>query len=358
MTLLRQFGRALLLLLVRILFRAASRPGPSIDAARLSRVLVIRTDPRVGNVLLTTPLVRALREGLPGARVDWLVAEGKQALVLGLAHRVLPFRKQDFFLRPWRFISFLRDLRRERYDAVVEAGHWHAFSFTSAFLARATGSKVRIGHDRGLSERFLTHPVPKDPGVDREVPAKLELLRPLGLSDRGERLETTVDAERSVGAAAERIIEATGRTGTLVALNPGARKADHRWPAEAFGQLAARLVAVRGAVPLVLWGPGEEALAREVVAASAGAAVLAPPTNLAVLAGVFRRAGLVVTNDTGPMHLAAATGAKVLAVLLAEDGSRWSHTDRFTGVAVRDGSSASVERVLDVALDVLGENRT
>src|SRR4029077_5754666 len=92
--------------------------------------------------------------------------------------------------------------------------------------------------------------------------------------------------------------------GRFAALNPGARKEDHLWPPERFAALA-RGLPLRS---VVFWGPGEEPLAKAGVAASRGAADLAPPTDLQELAAAFRAAALVVTNDTGPMHLAVACG--------------------------------------------------
>jgi heptosyltransferase-3 len=343
----RALGRAVLLWLVRVLYPANPPPAP-VDRAGVRRALVIRTDTRVGNVLLTTPLVRALRTGLAPAKVDFLVAAGKEGLVEGLADRILPFEKKDFFKAPWRFWRFLQVLRSARYDLVVEASHWHAFSFTSLWLARWTRAPVRIGHARELAERFLTHPVPHDPSLVRDVQAKLELLQPLGLSDQGEEMETTVDSRPSLAEKAKYIAAAAGKA-PLVALNPGARKPSHRWPARAFGELARLLKEHYGLAPLVLWGPGEEAIAQEAVKASGGAAHLAPHTDLALLAAVFRRSALVVTNDTGPMHLAVATGARVLAVLMSEDGARWSHRGLFRGEPVRDGSPEEVERVARAA---------
>jgi ADP-heptose:LPS heptosyltransferase len=356
MSAVQALGRALLLLLVRLLYPKAPKPPKAIDPREIRKVLVIRTDPRVGNVLLTTPLVRALRRGLPQARVDWLVASGKERLVEGLADRVLPFRKKDFFTAPLKFWRLVASLKAERYDVVVEAGHWHAFSFTSLWLARATGSPVRIGHARGQSDLFLTHEVAHDPKVDREVPAKLELLAPLGVAPAGEDLETTVDRGEAARDGAQAVLAALAEWGSrLASINVGARKADHRWAPEAFGRLAAKLALELDLSPLVLWGPGEEALAKEVVVASEGKARLAPPTDLAALAGLFRKSALVVTNDTGPMHLAVATGAPVVAVLLAQDGARWSHPGRFMGVPVAvEGRDEDVARVVEAARKLLG----
>ncbi len=352
----QHIGRGLLLAIVRLLYR--SKPGGPIDASQLRKVLVVRIDPRVGDVLLTTPLLRALRQGLPSARIDLLLAAGKQPLVEGLADRLIPFAKRDFFCHPLRFWRAIRKLRSARYDAVIEAAHWHAFSFTSSWLTQATRAPIRIGHDRGLSRRFLTHAVAKDKGNAREVPSKLELLVPLGIAPAGEALETSVDRGAPVEEklAALRAL-AGGRP--WAAINPGARKANRRWSPEGFGRLAARLDAELDIAPIALWGPGEKAIAEAVVAASRGRARLAPQTDLAELAAAFRHSALAVANDTGPMHLAVATGAKVLAVLTFEDGPRWTPAPsaRFQGLrvdGVDDASEASVDRLFRACAALIG----
>ncbi len=346
----RGMGRALLHLLIKLWYPAAPSPAPVIATGALRRVLVIRIDPRVGNVLLTTPLLRALRQGLPKeARLDLLVAEGKEALVAGLAARIIPFQKRDLFRAPWCFLRAVRALRRERYDLVIEAGHWHTFSFTSAWLARATRAPVRLGHARGLSRHFLTHLVERNPAHERDVTVKLELLEPLGLCARGEELETTVDLAPESAAAITSALGGLGLSGErFAAMNPGARKVDYRWAPDSFGALARRLFEQHRLRSVILWGPGEEELARRVVESSNGAALLAPPTNLAELAALFRRAAVVVTNDTGPMHLAVATGAPVVAVLVQADGARWSHgAANFRGVSLSGTGGDGVERVAE-----------
>lgn len=327
----KAFGRWLLELLVRLVYW----PGKAlpIDARQVKRVLVVRPDPRVGNVLLTVPLVRALKAAMPQARVDLLIAAGKEPLVEGLpfVDGLLPFAKQDFFKAPWRFFAFVRRLRG--YDVAVEAGHFHAFSFTAAWLTRATRAPVRIGHERGLASRFLTHPVKHDPATVNDVEAKLELLQPLGIPPAGTELQTQLGRE---GPKVLKLLTDGLPKQRFAALNLGARKADHRWPPELFGQLAAKL-AGRGLVPLLLWGPGEEGLCEAALAASGGTAVKGPPTDLEELAAVFRVSAVAVTNDTGPMHLACAVGAKVVAVFLSEDADRWAHPGpKFAGVRVRE----------------------
>jgi heptosyltransferase III len=318
-----------------------SRPQPG----ELRRVLVVRPDDRVGNALLTVPLALALRDALPGARIDLLLARRRACVAEGLPGiRVVPFDKTDAFRHPLRFLRFLRQLRASRYDAVVDAAHWHAFSVTSALLSRFAARRWLVGAQRGPSFLYSSAEPPPPAGTP-EVTAKLLLLRGLGVEPPPKpALQTALGLDHTGWAA-----NATRELGRFAAVNPGARKDDHRWPSERFAALACAL-RERGVTSLITWGPGEEHLARAVVDASAGAARFAPPTNLAQLAAIFRRAAIVVTNDTGPMHLAVACGAPVLALLHAPEGERWGHPGpRFAALVAPEVSQAvsAASRLLD-----------
>jgi len=336
-------ARALARFAASILPLAGGRPDP----AQLRRVLVVRPDDRVGNALLTVPLALALRDALPSARIDLLLARGRAIVADGLPGvHVVRFEKTDAFRHPLRFLRFLRALRSADYDAVIDAAHWHAFSLTSALLSRVASRRWLVGASRGASHLY-SHAEPPPPGDMPEVQAKLLLLRGLGLSlPAAPALRTALGIEHASWAA-----EVTRGMPGFVALNPGARKADHRWPALHFAGLA-RALRSRGVPSLLTWGPGEEALARAVAESSGGAASLAPPTDLARLAALFRRAALVVTNDTGPMHLAAACGAPVLALLHAPEGARWTHPGpRFAALVSPEveEAEAAARRLLDRA---------
>jgi lipopolysaccharide heptosyltransferase III len=290
-------------------------PPGAPSASEVRRVLVVRTDDRVGNALLTLPLAQALARALPHARVELLLAARRAQVAEGLVPLVR-FEKTDAFRHPLRFLRWLLALRG-MYDVVIDAAHWHAFSLTSALLSRWASSRCVIGAQRGSGRLYTATVPPPAPGVP-EASAKLQLAAPLGL-----RLEAPLQTALGRGPSPV--------GGRFAALNPGARKADHLWPAASFAAVARGLRERHGLRPVVFWGPGEEELARAV--ASAAQAELAPPTDLERLAAAFRAAALVVTNDTGPMHLAVACGAPVIALFLDESGLRWAHPGpRFAAV--------------------------
>ena len=310
----------------------------------LRRILVVRTDDRVGNALLTIPLGLALRESVPGAQVDLLLAARRAHLAEGLGLGIVPFEKTDAFRHPLRFLRFLRALRG-RYDAVVDAAHWHAFSLTSALLSRWAARAWVVGSHRG-PDRIYSAAVELPPADASEVEAKLLLLRGLGLPvPPSAPLRTRAGEHLSQWAAGV-------LGGEAAILNPGARKSDHRWPPDRFASLARALHAERGLRSLVTFGPGEEDLARAVAEAAGPCAFLAPPTDLPHLAALLRRAALAVLNDTGPMHLAAACGAPTLAVLHAPEGARFAHRGPLFAALVRPEvpqALAAALRLLDTA---------
>lgn len=310
-------------------------------------ILVIRIDPRVGNVLLTTPLIRALQDGFPEAEVRLLVAPSKAGIVSGLAPTI-PFDKKALHRRPGAFLKGLLELRRARYDVVIDASHWHTFSVTSAALLAWTGAPIRIAHARGAAQRFANRLVEAPSSAEWEIATKLRLLQPLGLVANEPRMLTSL----GLGGAQERMqawLQAQGRATTRwVGLAPGARKLDHRASPQLFAALGDQARALGYGV-LVLWGPGEEALADRVAASCA--AVRAPPTSLDELAALMRACDLVVANDTGPMHLCVACETQTLGLFQSADPVRWGH-ERLGHVVIPVGGD-SADREQQEALTAL-----
>jgi ADP-heptose:LPS heptosyltransferase len=124
--------------------------------------------------------------------------------------------------------------------------------------------------------------------------------------------------------------------------------ADRRWAPSAYATVARGLVA-RGLAVVVVWGPGEDAIARSIAAEGGERVVMAPPTDLPLLAALLRVCRLCVSNNSGPMHLAVAVGAPTVGVFLAGDAGRWGHSlSRFAAAEPSgDGDDAAVLAACD-----------
>jgi lipopolysaccharide heptosyltransferase I len=276
-------------------------------------VLIVRLG-ALGDVVHAIPAVAALRKGFPEARIDWLVERKHRELVdlVTVIDRTIVVEAPSF--QGWT--SAVRELRRTPYDLAIDLQGL----MKSAVLARASGAKRIVGfsiwHLREKTARpFYSEAV--DVEAAHVIRKNLRLLRAVGIDDQ----EIAFPLATPPSAALDRIRSIAGdRRFALV--NPGAAWPNKRWPADRFGEVAAFLRDACGVMPIVLWGPGEDDLAREVIARSSGAAVLAPPTTIADLVAVTRAAAIVISGDTGPLHIAEATGAPTVALFGPTDPAR------------------------------------
>jgi lipopolysaccharide heptosyltransferase I len=273
------------------------------------RVLIVRLG-ALGDLVHGLPVAAALRAHEPTARIDWLV-DARHAALLDLVP-VLDRRVAVDSRSPRGLRAAVGEVRRQRYDVAVDLQGL----VKSAALARLSGARRVIGfHTRHLREwpATLFYTERCDPGAAAHVVDKnLALLSAFGLADRRRTFPIDVVTPPAVAAFVEGLDQAGSRGYAI--LNPGAAWPNKRWPAERFGEVGAWLAAHHHVTPVVAWGPGEEALAGRVARASGGAAVPAPPTGVGDLIALARGARIVVSGDTGPLHLAAAVGAPIVAL--------------------------------------------
>lgn len=290
-------------------------------------ILIVRLG-ALGDIVHAIPAAAALRQAYPDARIDWVVDEKHHEilqLVDGIDRLVLLRRPA---LRGWT--DAIAQLRAGRYDVALD----FQGLMKSAVLARASGAARVLGfsiwHLREKGARpFYSESVETSAGdggtVLHVVQKNLQLLAALGI----ERPAIVFPFHRVASAARDAIqAEAPGRPFAL--LNPGAAWPNKRWYTDRFGEVAAFLHEVRGMVPFVLWGPGEEILAERVIESSGGVARMAPPTGIADLVEISRDAAIMVSGDTGPLHIAAAVGTPIVSIFGPTDPARngpWSKDD-------------------------------
>jgi lipopolysaccharide heptosyltransferase I len=281
----------------------------------VKRVLIVRLG-SLGDIVHAVPAAAAIDRAWPDARLEWLVDARHRELVdlVPIVDEVIELRSPT--LAGW--IDATRRLRQRRYDVAVD----FQGLLKSAVLARASGARrvagFSIWHLRERTARpFYSHTAEPDDGV-HVVRKNLALVASLGVE--AVRLEFPLDAVRSSAAGAP-----------FALVNPGAAWPNKRWPPARFGELSAILRARFGLMPFVLWGPDEAQLAHSVAAASNGVASVAPRTTIADLVELARAASLMVSGDTGPIHLAAAVGTPIVGIYGPTSPARngpWLTADR------------------------------
>jgi heptosyltransferase-1 len=275
----------------------------------MTRVLIVRMS-ALGDIVHALPVLAAIRRAWPDAQVDWIVDEAYASILTlaeGLNERIV-VRKKDGGIAD--YFHAVRRLRAQKYDAALDLQGL----LKSAVWARMSGAARVIGFDRAhlrepMAAAFYTETVvPVD--ATHVIQKNLSVLNALNIPAGPVELPLKAAANAVTTAA----IAAAGGPRGYAVLNPGAAWPNKRWPAERFGELAAQLRARAGLSTLVTWGPNEKELADAVVGASGGAASAAPPTPIADLAAIMRDAALVVSGDTGPLHIAAAMGTPLVGL--------------------------------------------
>ncbi|OLC11979.1 MAG: lipopolysaccharide heptosyltransferase I [Candidatus Rokubacteria bacterium 13_1_40CM_69_27] len=281
----------------------------------------------LGDVVHALPVAATLRARLPGVRLSWIVERREATLLVG--HPGLD-EVLTVDTRLWRRARSARGIAGAagavgRLRRRLEAGRFDVALdlqglLKSGLLVRLTRAPIRIGFNAGfcrepLSALFTNRRVTPPPEAAHVVDQYLALLEPLGVRERV--VEFNLPSDPGAETRIDDFFAAAGLKprNRVVVLNPGAGRRNKRWPTERFRALAMWLADEAAAHVLVVWGPGEEAAARAIVAEPAtGRRVLAPDTTLYDLMAVLRRASLLVAGDTGPLHLAAALGTPCVGI--------------------------------------------
>lgn len=279
------------------------------------RILVIKLR-ATGDVVLATPVIENLKRRFPRARLSFLTEEASSDVL-----RWNPFLDELIVLPLQRWSSagirgswreqarFYRNLRRRRFDLVFDLFG----NPRSALLTWLTGSADRVGYAFRVRRHAYTTVVTPSGQPGHEVLFHLEALAAMDIAVDADRPHVAIPGTADEKADAW-LREHVPNGRTVIGLNPGGGWAIKRWPPEYFGRLADALIDEYGANVLVLWGPGEEGLVARVAGAMRNRPLVLPAAALAELGAYLKRCGLLVSNDSAPMHMAAALGVPTVGI--------------------------------------------
>jgi lipopolysaccharide heptosyltransferase II len=291
------------------------------DFDGVRNVLCVRLD-NLGDVLMTTPALRALKT-LPGAPRLTLLGSGAGAAIAPLVPEIdevirweAPWMKASAPVAPAAAQEGIAGLARRGFDAAVIFTVYSQSPLPAALCCLLAGIPRRLAHCRENPYQLLTHWIPEcepERRIRHEVRRQLDLVAAVGACADDERLSLRLDP--AARARAERwIAELALPEGGWAAIHPGASAPSRRYPPERFAAVADGLAGA--GIPVVfLGGADERALVEQVRAAMASRAPsLVGRTDLATLAALLARAPVLVANNSGPAHLAAAVGTPIVSL--------------------------------------------
>lgn len=323
---------------------------------------------QLGDVVMSLPALRAIRERFPGAQITLMAGKpgGEIIAMSGYANSIIEVDRvalRDGFIPRSiiKIFQLVKDVRRRDYDFVIDL---HSFAETN-LLGFFSGASSRLFSRRpGRSLDFLARFQPAPP-IDRNDPEQhlvdryLDVLRPLGIEnpERTPRLQTNAEDNQRIETLLRKSRVDVGVP--LVGLFPGAGHPGRCWPLEKFAELADFLWRNDGGRSIVFLGPEERGMAQQVRELFPPACIILDKLTIPQLASALARLAVFVSNDTGPVHIAAAVGTSVLVLLDRVDRHAYIPLAASQRLIFSERiSEIEVEEVYLSACELLGHRRT
>jgi lipopolysaccharide heptosyltransferase II len=266
----------------------------------------------MGDVILTTPLIRRLKEAFPDAKLSYLTQDIFAPLLLHNPHldEVMAFPSRGSFIEQGRLYH---RLRQRHFDLAIDLFG----NPRTALMTRLTGAPIRVGGDFRGRGKLYTVRIPSPATELNAIDFHWRSLEALGITKGDNRTEIFINEDEKNWAREFLNGFAIDWSRPIVGLYPGATWPNKRWPEKYFAELA-RQLGEKNVQVLITQGPGEENIVREVmrqISPSRNAKIiLLPVLPLRRLASVQQRMRVFASNDCGVMHLAVAVGAATIGL--------------------------------------------
>ena len=285
---------------------------------RFKNILITKPS-SLGDIVLALPALRVLRKSFPEAKISWLIRPEFAQLIENHPHlnEIITFDRKllgKAWFHPGAFgalMSLIRKLRRSEFDVIFD----FQGLFRTASLAWLSGCKLRFGmaNARELATIFYTHKVPQNIECIHMVDYYLKIIQAAGASEFG--VEFVFPQNPNAEDSVSKLLASHGIQDDYAVLISGSAHQDKCWPPERFARLADKISSQYN-LSIVATGSTSEASIVEKVKEKANVPIasLAGQTSLSELVALLKHAKLVVSNDTGPGHIAAALGVPLVLI--------------------------------------------
>ena len=296
----------------------------------MHKILILKFS-ALGDVAHTLPVAATLRKSLPDSHISWMVEERFQDIVQDNPDidEVIPLRTK-VWRKNWNAKSFkeifetIKILRQHKFDLVFDL---HGL-LKSGIIARLSGAPTRVGfHRRNCKEKlstlFTNRRAPYMAGGLHVVDINLTLLQTALCKVEETKLfplQVPEEADKKIGSYFDQHSELTARP--IVAINPGAGFESKQWELNRFAELADRISKELKCSIMLTWGPGEESKVQQISSHMQQKSWIAPPTSILESIALYKRMALLVSCDSGPLHLGAAVGTPTVSIFGPTDPVR------------------------------------
>jgi ADP-heptose:LPS heptosyltransferase len=299
-----------------------SKPDPDI--------LLIQFKP-AGDVLLLTPVVKAIKTEFPSGRISFLVNEKESILIkdFPLIDNLILLKKfsrkgiVNYFRYIFYNISVIKKIRGMKLDVVID----FIGNPKSALITLFSGAYVRIGRYHGLRSIAYNNIIEKPPADTNTVIKRLAHLKPIGID--AVYISPVIMLNQQDKKFGDNYIKSLKLPANrrIVILAPNSPRSSRRWKAEYFTHVGKALIKKYNVKILLVWGPGEEAYTKAICDDIVPDGEMIPMTTLTEMAAIISKADLIISNDSSPKHIANALGVRSIAIYGPTNPYSWNDID-------------------------------
>ena len=270
-----------------------------------SSLLLIK--PRaIGDVLLSTPVIKNIKLQFPNIQIDFLCEEFASDVVSGNPYlrEVISFNKKNDST-----FSVIQKIRSRKYDIVIDLFG----NPRTALITRCSGAKQRIGFPfRGRAYAYNAHVTPRG-GEVHNVDFNLDVLRHFGIAITDSTPDFIIQSNDEI-LAQQWLKEQLGSQQSIVGINPSGGWYTKKWNSESYAQLADEIIEKHQSNVLYFWGPGEYDEVQKIRSMMKHKSAIIPKTSLKEMGAFLKSCSYLISNDSGPMHIAASLSVPTLGI--------------------------------------------
>lgn len=339
-------GKNLLIRLVSLFIKREKLDSGKVDFSRVKKILLVRQDKRLGNLILTLPVVSAIRKKFPQSYIGYL-ADCCYSEILQMSpdlNEVIVIRKNLF-----GFWSDVKKIRRANFDLAVDLSDENNFSLSNAFLTYLSQAPIRVGYQKEQNTGFLNLEVPIIHKERHVVERHLDLWRFLAGEVPTPEFNLKIDSQNKGWAENYLAKQNVSGNDFLIGIHIGGR-GNKRWRIENFAELIKWLTKENYKI-IVFWGKEEEKLLPDLKRKANDKIIISDLLTMQKLAAVIKRCNLFISSDTGPMHLAVALKVPTLSIFIDSDVKKYGPRGELHRIVSGDVSLEKVKDTLKVMLE-------
>lgn len=348
-------GKQVLRKAAGVILRSEPIDALDFDRRNIRRILLVRQDSRLGNLILMTPLISGFRSAFAKASIDVLVSEGFQDT---LEHNpeidnIIVFRKAGARRKPWSYLWFVLHIRHTGYDLAVDVSDGRHESLNNSLLTVFSGARYRLGYDIGDSGRFLNLRVPCPPPDMHMTDAVTGLVKYIAPETPDFPMTVHIGEEDQEFASGWLLRHDISVLESFFIIHPGG-KGRKRWDAANFAGLIERITKDIGVRIVCIAGPSDMGRLRQISDATEAPFEILTDVTVNRMAAVIERCDLFISGDTGPMHMASALGRPTVAIFLSSDYRVYGPRGENTRIVISGDGAVSIDDVMLAIHDLMG----